>query len=311
MRPLSLGEIWDGAFRAFRQNPKVMIGLSALVVVVTSLITLFATFAATSDLAGLANSVDASGRGDAGEVFGVLQRSIPVFVVSALLQVVSVLILNGMLIVSVSRAVVGRTIGLAELWRVCRRRLGALVVLSLIITIVGVVAGAVMLAPGVLLAVSSDSGGATAAAVGLILLGAAGWVVLGAWLWVKWSMATPALLLEGLSVRRALGRSYALTKRSFWRTFGILALTTVVVYIVGILVGLPFSLLGGAIGAVTDASSDGAGFKISQSISTVGSIIGNVIGFPFLASVTALVYVDLRMRREGLDVELHRAAAGG
>ena len=37
--------------------------------------------------------------------------------------------------------------------------------------------------------------------------------------------------------------------------------------------------------------------------------MGSVVAYPFLASVTALLYVDLRMRREGLDVELHRAAA--
>ena len=33
--------------------------------------------------------------------------------------------------------------------------------------------------------------------------------------------------------------------------------------------------------------------------------------YPFTAAVTALLYIDLRMRREGLDVELIRASDAG
>ncbi|MEH3076543.1 MAG: hypothetical protein PGN11_07640 [Quadrisphaera sp.] len=34
LRPLSLGELWDGAFRAVRSNPKPLLGFSAVVVVI-------------------------------------------------------------------------------------------------------------------------------------------------------------------------------------------------------------------------------------------------------------------------------------
>ena len=42
-----------------------------------------------------------------------------------------------------------------------------------------------------------------------------------------------------------------------------------------------------------------------------GLLLGNIIAaatLPFDASVVALIYTDLRMRSEGLDVELRRAA---
>ncbi|MCI2237885.1 glycerophosphoryl diester phosphodiesterase membrane domain-containing protein [Paenibacillus sp. TRM 82003] len=309
LRPLGLGEIWDGAFRAFRQNPRVMVGLSALVVVVTSLVTLVATVLVTRDLVRASTAVE-TGTGDASVVLDAVQTSVPLFAVSTLLQVVAVQVLNGMLILSVSRAVLGRTISLAELWRSSRRRLGGLVLVSVLVTLASV-AGAVALAPGVaVLALVDGTAGAATGAV-LLLAGLLGWAAVAAWLWVKWSMATPALLLEGLSARRAMGRSWRLTRGAFWRTLGILLLTAVVVGAVVTAVSVPFSLVGGFLGAFVDGGASTRSLWLSQGVGTLGSIVGSVVAYPFLASVTALVYVDLRMRREGLDVELHRAAAGG
>ena len=39
-----------------------------------------------------------------------------------------------------------------------------------------------------------------------------------------------------------------------------------------------------------------------------GTIVAAAITWPFTAVATALLYVDRRMRREGLDLELARAA---
>ena len=151
--------------------------------------------------------------------------------------------------------------------------------------------------------------------IGLTLLGLLGWAVVGLWFWVRWGLAAPALLLEHLAVGAALRRSVALVKGSFWRVLGILLLTVVVVYFVMLAVGTPFSLLGNlVIGLDSQGSGDlpSAGvFFAQQAVASLGSVLGSVLALPFLASVTALIYIDLRMRREGLDVELHRAAAGG
>jgi hypothetical protein len=306
LRPLGLGEIWDGAFRAFRQNPRVMVGLSAVVVVLTSFVTLVATYATTRDLVGALNRLEAAD-GGVEDLFSSLQRTVPLLVLTSLLQAVAVLVLNGMLIVSVSRAVLGRTIGFGELWRTCRRRLPPLVGLSLVITLSTTVVGALALAPGILLVVFADSDVVTGVGVVALLLGLLLWLAAGTFLWVKWSMATPAMLLEGLGVGASLRRSAALTKRSFWRTFGILLLTTIVTYVVVTAVAVPFSAVGQLLAVGLTSESSGLGLALSQTVSTLGSIVGSVVAYPFLASVTALLYVDLRMRREGLDVELHRA----
>lgn len=309
LRPLGLGEIWDGAFRAFRQNPKVMVGLSALVVVVTSLVSLVASVVTTRDALGLIDRLQvAPADVSVDEVVSVVQQSLPLLGLSVVLQLVAVQVLNGMLITSVSRAVLGTTIGFGELWRLCRPRLLPLVGLSVVVSLASSVIGVVALAPGILLLVFSDSGTGIGLGVAAVVLGALLWAVGAAFLWVKWSMATPAMLLEGLGIGPSLRRSFRLTRRSFWRLLGIQLLTAAVVYAVVAAVGFPFSIVGGVVSAAAGNPSDTGAVVLQQSITTLGSMVGSIVAYPFLASVTALLYVDLRMRREGLDVELHRAA---
>ena len=40
----------------------------------------------------------------------------------------------------------------------------------------------------------------------------------------------------------------------------------------------------------------------------IATIIASTLSTTFVSSVVALLYIDVRMRREGLDVELARAA---
>jgi len=56
-------------------------------------------------------------------------------------------------------------------------------------------------------------------------------------------VAAPALSLERIGVRAALGRSRALVNRSFWRVWGIRALGWLLVYVLTQLITLPFQLL--------------------------------------------------------------------
>ena len=50
------------------------------------------------------------------------------------------------------------------------------------------------------------------------------------WFWVRlYYLPVPALMLEPVGVFGALGRGFALTRRQFWRTFGIALLTVLVV----------------------------------------------------------------------------------
>ena len=74
---------------------------------------------------------------------------------------------------------------------------------------------------------------------------------------------------------------------------------------------MPFSLLSGDGGPLSGAVG-GVGQALSRRalvLSAIGTGIASLVVAPFSAGVTALLYVDRRMRAEGLDVALQAAAA--
>ena len=65
------------------------------------------------------------------------------------------------------------------------------------------------------------------------------------WFWIRvYYLPVPALMLEPVGVMGALGRGFRLTRRQFWRTFGIALLTVVIAQVAGSMLSLPISLLG-------------------------------------------------------------------
>jgi hypothetical protein len=74
---------------------------------------------------------------------------------------------------------------------------------------------------------------------------------------------------------------------------------------------VPFTVLAGAltdngIGNFLDGTGD-LGWSFLM-ISGIGGVIGSTLTLPLTAGVTSLLYIDLRIRREALDLELARAA---
>jgi hypothetical protein len=120
---------------------------------------------------------------------------------------------------------------------------------------------------------------------------------------VRLSLAPCALVLEKIGVRESLRRSWALVKGDWWRVFGISLLTMVIAGFVTLLIQLPFELLGGGLNGDALAAR-------ALIFSAIGGIVASTLIQPFSAGVRALLYVDRRMRAEGLDVALAAAATG-
>jgi hypothetical protein len=126
------------------------------------------------------------------------------------------------------------------------------------------------------------------------------------WPYTVFALASPALILEQQRVFGSMGRSFRLVQGAFWRTLGVLLLAFIVKAIVGGVIGVPFSLAGGGMDALfADAGNVSTLGLVLQAI---GAIISGTITTPFAAAVIVLVYVDRRIRREALDIELARAA---
>ncbi|MDP9404842.1 MAG: hypothetical protein M3P85_16335 [Actinomycetota bacterium] len=116
----------------------------------------------------------------------------------------------------------------------------------------------------------------------------------GFYLAVAWTVATPVLLFEGVRGRRALARSRALVRGRWWATLAVIFLSTVFSAVVQ---GMFAALF---LAALRDGGSDAA----VALANAAANIAGSVITTPFAAAVIAVVYFDLRVRKEGFDLEL-------
>jgi hypothetical protein len=309
LRPIGLGEIYDGAFQAIRTNPRTMIGISAVVIAVTSLVTTVPQAAALSSFGG-SDLLDPDSSADLtnGELAADFTGLLTSLLVPALLQALAVTVVSGLLIIAVSNAVLGRKTAPGVLWERTRKRALALIGLSVLVLVASIAIAALFVAPGVVVLVAN---GDTVLGVLLLLFGALGallaYIVL---FYGFWSLAPAALLLENLSVTQAIARSARLVRRSFWRVLGISLLTTVLVSVVSGFISVPFALVSTAVGFAQDPPNSYSSFPLTLVqllIQQVGTVLSGAILYPLSAAVTALLYIDLRMRTEGLDVELMRA----
>ncbi len=305
LRPLTVGEILDGAFQAVRANARTMVGTSAAVLAAVTVLSLVPQALVLHGLAG--NPLFSQGANpslqdalDAGA--GLLEARI----VPLVLTYVATVALDAMLVVPVAEAVLGRRISAGEMWQRSRRRLLAAIGLSLLIGLALVAVVVALLVPG-LVALAAGAGDLGAV---LLLAGAVGGLVVAVLVGVRWTLAAPALVLEQAGIRTAMRRSWRLVNGSAWRVFGILLLSGIIVYIGQVVISVPTSLLAGlpAAGQASQYSSLPVTFA-ELLITGVGTIAAGAVFYPFSAAVTALLYIDLRMRREGLDVRLAQSAA--
>ena len=128
----------------------------------------------------------------------------------------------------------------------------------------------------------------------LIFLALVAFVIPAFYFYVAWTVAVPVLLLEDLGGGKALKRSRALVRGRWWPTAGAL----LVAFILG---GIVQGVLGGLLIAVTSA---GGNDVVDAAAQAVGSTVSSVLTTPFTAAVIMVLYFDLRVRKEGFDLEL-------
>ncbi|HEU4361058.1 MAG TPA: hypothetical protein VFR27_06055 [Mycobacterium sp.] len=296
LRPLSLSDIYNGAVGYIRANPKVTLGLTAIVVLVTWVITVITQagpLAVINRLAANSSSYQLSGQ----EVIG-WGTSVAV---GAIMTSLATIVLVGMLTVVVGRAVFGSSTRTGEAWAVVRGRFPALLGLAALLAL----AAAVLVGVGVfLLAIAIANAAAVVVAVPLILT----MIVALGYLYVPVCFAPTVIVLERLGVFAAVGRSFTLVRNNFWRVLGILLLTVLITYLITNAVALPFNLAGIALDRGGDAFTT---LSVRGVLAEVGAVIGKIIALPFTAGVVVLLYTDRRIRAEAFDLVLRTGAGSG
>jgi hypothetical protein len=127
--------------------------------------------------------------------------------------------------------------------------------------------------------------------------------LLSIWLTVKWSVTFAAIVAEQAGPFRAMGRSWALTRNNWWRTFATLAVLAVIAVV------LYFAIAIGLTAAV-EATAESIGAFAYATVNTLLSVIALAIVFPLIAAVVTVIYYDLRVRNEGFDLELLAKGVG-
>jgi hypothetical protein len=202
----------------------------------------------------------------------------------------------------VAEAVLGRRTTAGQAWTATRGRLLRLVGLTLLDLVVALVLLGVPVGLGVLAGFQLGVGQGVAVGLPLLLLG----VVALVFVQVRYFLlAAPALVLERTGVAASLRRSGQLSRGQFWRLLGISVLTALVAGLVGQVIALPLGLLGTAGPALLHGTAGGLVLVFAGYLSQV--LVGAVTT-PFSSAVVALQYVDQRIRKEGLDVQLIAAA---
>jgi hypothetical protein len=291
LRPLNLSDIFNGAAVYIRANPKATLGLTAIVVVITQIITLIAAAGPLAAASRLRTAPpDELTSGDV--VAWVLSATL-----TGLVGWLAGTLLTGMLTVIVGRAVFGSTITAGETWARIRGRLPALIGLValesagliLLCGLVGLIVGA--------LGMAGNPAGAVVIGFPLVLVAVATVV----YCYTMLSFAPVLTVLERLPVLDAITRSFALVRNSFWRVLGIRSLTQLVAFLIAGAVAAPFGFLGHLLVGPT---------LIGVTVAAVGSAIGRIITTPFSAGVDVLLYTDRRIRSEAFDLVLRTGAAG-
>ncbi|WP_173313508.1 glycerophosphoryl diester phosphodiesterase membrane domain-containing protein [Streptomyces fulvorobeus] len=302
LRPLGVGEILDGAVSTMRAHWRTVLGVSLTVAVIAQIaIILIQRHLLPDPVSVDPNAVGAEAlRQAADSVQSTLLSSAP----ATLISMIATLITTAVLTVVISRSVLGRGATLSDAWNEARPRLPQLVGLTLLLSLMSVGIMAVGLLPAILV-------GSTAGVL-LAVFGFAAALVVVLWLMVRFTLAAPALMLERQSILVSMRRSAKLVRGAWWRTFGILALTYLLVVIVALVIGVPFAIIAmtvdsGGVGDLMSGDTSAFGWPFLL-VSGIGEVIVSTLTYPFTAGVMALLYIDQRIRREALDLDLARAA---
>jgi hypothetical protein len=304
LRPLGVGEILDGAVSTMRAYWRTVLGISLTVSVVTQLGVILLQGVILDDTTNTLNDPSASAE-EILRSFGTIMAGAGVV---ALVTVIGTIISTALLTTVTSRAVLGKPVTAGEAWREARPQVPRLFGLLLLLGLISVgvlVAGAL---PGLIAAFAGNE----PVTITLLVLGILAAIVVMVWLTVRFSLASPALMLERQGIVKSISRSAKLVRGSWWRILGIQLLAGIIANIVSSIVVIPFTFIAAAVSGegmtglfATSPHPANWSFLI---ITGIGSVIGSMITLPINAGVTVLLYIDQRIRREALDLELARAA---
>ena len=259
LRPRGIGEILDSAVALYRARFTKLTLVAAAVVIPVQALSALVLLSAQPDRFSLNVTGTVTPQYDTKS----LAVQLTAVIVVALVGVLSTALIVGVCTRIVADAYIGRSSETREAVRTVRPRVFALVGTSLIILL-------------------SD------------VIGLAFCVVGALFPLTLFAVALPVLILEGVGVSAALGRSITLTKAHAMHVLGLVVTAQLLAAVVNGALAAGVNLLlrtGGSTVAVV----------IGQSLANT---IAGILTTPFVATAIVVLYFDLRIRDEAFDVQL-------
>ncbi|WP_260981385.1 glycerophosphoryl diester phosphodiesterase membrane domain-containing protein [Microbacterium paraoxydans] len=311
LHPLTFGMLLGKAFAALRHNPKVLFGFAVVIQLIVVIATagvmgvvLFTTFSRLETVSPSSPDFEA--------VFaGTIAINLLAGLLVGLASIAFTAIMQGVVAAEVGYATVGVKATLRMLWRRMAPafwRLAGFASLSVVALF-----GGLAIVAGVIGALIAGGLAGTPEMIGIVvlvvvLLGLAA-IPLTVWLSTKLLLVPSILVLERARFREAFVRSWRLTRGRFWVAFGVTFLISLIMGLAMQVVSFPTAMLSSFLGTViapTGASEPSAvvGYVFALLAPQVLLLILQAIAIVVQSTGGVLVYLDCRMRYEGLDQAL-------
>ncbi len=320
LRPLDFGTILGKSFAMLRHNPSVLLGFGVCTQLIVGLLGLGLFALVFAGSISRAETLTPSDPDYDAIMAGTLGLSLGGGLLISMLSVAIGAAVQGVVAANLRIAVLGEKPKLSEVWQQVKpvfwRILGYTLLLGLAAGIAIVILAAIALGAGAGLGVAFDEigvGVGIGIALGLALL--LGFTIFAIWIGTKLLLVPTVLVVERCTIGEAMKRSWHLVRGRFWVAFGATAL-------VGVIVGFAANAVSGVaqlfsmllIPVLMPTGDPLEGSEVSPTsvitmllvmlvpqllvlvISAVGSIAQN--------TAAGLVYLDSRMRKEGLDQAL-------
>ncbi|WP_084129343.1 hypothetical protein [Demequina sp. NBRC 110055] len=298
LKPLSFGDFLAVPFKALRFNRAVMIGAPLLFTLVSTVLSLTTLWMVVNDpQLGLLSA--------APTLSGISGETIALIVIAIAAALLADVFSSSIIAPGVARAVLGERLTIATAWKQVQHRLGSLLLLYLVSFVV--ICAVVALACAPLLLAFLGDGAAAAGGVALTVLFFLAAIPLFLAITVVQGVTRALIVLEDVSMVQGLRRAFGLIKGRFWWS---LLIVFVAMFLINIAASV-FQYVGqfGAVAVGLIAPDSTAVLAISFfAIYGVAYVVSMVMVYAYLGAIFALLYIDLRMRHEGFDIDLARAA---
>jgi len=263
--PMTVGQILDRIFRLYRNNFVRFIAIVAIIYVPITLISLiFVSLIAGSFEESLVAAQETGVPAQARSE-GDVASILAMGLVAVFLFLLAQVLCKAVLIKSVSDSYLGNETTVGQAYKAILPRLLTIIIAAILVIIVEFIGFMLLVVPGIIFA-----------------------------LW--FALTAQAIVVEKLGASAGMKRSKALVSGNLGKVFGLGFLIIIISWIIGQV----FQYAGGLV-AVSVAAED---LMTATIIKQLFSMAGQALVMPISAGAFILLYYDLRIRKEGFDLEM-------